>query len=209
MTASRIEQGTPEWFASRLGKVTASRVADVMARTRSGPSASRQSYLAELVCERLTGKSTVGYVNAAMERGTALEPEARAAYEAMTGNLVTEVAFIDHPSIDMFGASPDGLIGDDGLVEIKCMGAAGHLDALKKGPQSKHVIQMQVQLMVTGRAWCDYCAYHPDFPYDLRLAIVRIPADAKHQGAIEAEVREFLAEIDLEINALQALRNSA
>jgi putative phage-type endonuclease len=201
-----IEQGTDGWFAARLGKVTASRVADLMAKTKTGPAASRQNYLAELVCERLTGRRSEGFVSRDMERGKALEPDARRGYEALTGEIVTEAPFVDHPTIPMFGASPDGFVGDTGLVEIKCLNAAGHIEALKSGPPTKYVIQMQVQMLVTGRAWCDYCAFHPDFPEHLQLAVSRVLRDEKHQAEIETAVRAFLAEVDAEVAALQALR---
>ena len=115
-----IEQGTPEWHQLRLGKVTASRVADILATTRTGPSASRQNYLIELALQRSTGNIEPSYTNAAMEWGTQTEPQARVAYEVETGNFVDQVAFIDHTTIANFGCSPDGLIGDDGLIEIKC-----------------------------------------------------------------------------------------
>jgi hypothetical protein len=122
-----MEQRTEEWFAARCGKVTASRVADIIAKTKTGPSASRENYLAQLVCERLTGKPAESYSNSAMSMGNrGTEPFARAAYEARMDILVTEVGFIDHPWITMSGASPDGLAAE-GMVEIKCPNTATHI----------------------------------------------------------------------------------
>ena len=125
-----MNQQTPEWFAQRAGKVTASRVADVMAKVKSGEAAGRANYRAQLVAERLTGTAAESYSNAAMQWGTDTEPYARMAYEAATGNLVLETGFVLHPEIGFSGASPDGLIGNDGLVEIKCPNTATHIDYL-------------------------------------------------------------------------------
>ena len=125
-----IDQRTPEWFAVRCGKVTASRVADLMARIKTGYAASRDNYMAQLVCERITGKPAESYSNAAMQWGTEQEPFARAAYEAHTGVIVEETGFHSHPTIEAAGASPDGLVGEDGLVEIKCPNTATHIETL-------------------------------------------------------------------------------
>jgi hypothetical protein len=132
-------QGTPEWHLARLGKVTASRVADVVARTKNGYGASRANYMAELIAERLTGTPAPDYVSAAMQWGLDREPEARIAYELFYGYEVAPVGFIDHPSIAMCGASPDGLIGDDGLVEFKCPNTATHIDALLGATIEKNI----------------------------------------------------------------------
>ena len=138
-----IVQGTPEWHAIRLGKVTASRVADVMAKTKTGYGASRANYMAELIAERLTGAPAERYTNAAMQWGTDKEPEARALYEFLTDAAVAQIGFVAHPTISMSGASPDGLVGYDGLVEIKCPNTATHIDTLLgvSGP-SKYMLQM-------------------------------------------------------------------
>jgi putative phage-type endonuclease len=143
-----MEQRTEEWFAARCGKVTASRVADIIAKTKTGPSASRENYLAQLVCERLTGKPAESYSNSAMQWGTETEPFARAAYEARMDLLVTEVGFIDHPWITMSGASPDGLAAE-GMVELKCPNTATHLQTLldRKVPE-KYITQMMWQMAV-------------------------------------------------------------
>ena len=142
-----IVQGSPEWFAARLGKVTASKVSDVVAKTKSGWGASRANYMAALIAERLTQTPADSFSNAAMQWGTEQEPLARVAYEFFTGRDVEQVGFVDHPSIPMTGASPDGLVGEDGLVEIKCPNTATHIDTLLDGKvPGKYVIQMQWQM---------------------------------------------------------------
>ena len=135
-----IEQGSPEWFALRAGKVTASRVADILAKTKTGPSASRQNYLIELALQRTTGIIQESYTNAAMEWGTQTEPQARVAYEVKSGNFVDQVAFIDHPSIDWFGCSPDGLVDNRGLIEIKCPNSGTHWEYFKSGNRLKNTL---------------------------------------------------------------------
>lgn len=198
-----IVQGSPEWMRLRLGKVTASKVADVMAMTKSGPGASRATYMAQLLCERLTGTPTEFFTNAAMAWGTATEPEARAAYSFHHDADVSEVAFVDHPTIPMTGASPDGLIGDDGMLEIKCPNTATHLDTLDSGkPAGKYVTQMQWQMACTGRQWCDFASYDPRLPEHLRLFVVRIPRDSEAIAAMETAVTAFLAELAERIDSL-------
>ena len=199
-----IEQGTPEWHQLRLGKVTASRVADILATTRTGPSASRQNYLIELALQRSTGNIEPSYTNAAMEWGTQTEPQARAAYEVETGNFVDQVAFIDHPTIAWFGCSPDGLVGDDGLIEIKCPNSATHWEYFKaKKPPQKYVIQMQTQLAVTGRKWCDFVSFDPRMPERSQLLIVRIERDEAYIAELEEKVKQFLSEVEVEVNLMK------
>ena len=202
-----IEQGTPEWFAQRLGKVTASRVSDIIAKTQSGAAASRKNYLAQLVTERLTGQAAESFKSSSMQHGTDTEPIARMAYETETGLMVTEVAMIQHPSIEMAGASPDGLIGDDGLIEIKCPNSATHIATLMadKAP-SAYVPQMQWQMACTGRAWCDFVSFDPRMPEDLQLFIKRVHRDDKLVAEYEAEVIKFLAEVQETVEKLQQLR---
>lgn len=200
-----IVQGSPEWFAARLGKVTASRVADVIAKTKTGPAATRTNYAAQLICERLTGSVEPTFSNAAMQWGTDQEPFAREAYEYRTGTFVDQVAFIDHPRISMAGASPDGLVGLDGMVEIKCPNTATHLDTLDSGaPAKKYVTQMQWQMACTGRAWCDFASFDPRLPEELRLFVVRVPRDDEMIEELEAEVVAFLTEIDGRLADLNA-----
>jgi len=190
-----MEQRTDDWFAARIGKVTASRVTDVVAKTKSGYSASRDNYMAQLVCERLTGKPAESFSNAAMQWGTETEPLARAAYEAKMDVLVDEVGFIDHPSIVNSGASPDGLVSIDGLIEIKCPNTATHIDTLlSQTVPKKYADQIFWQMACTGRDWCDFVSYDPRLPPDLQLFIKRIPRDDKYIQLLEAEVIEFLTE---------------
>ena len=205
MTHQHMTQGSDEWLDYRLGRVTASRIADLMAKTKSGPSASRKNYMAQLVCERLTGAREDGFKSAAMAHGTDTEPQARSAYEFMTDFTVTEVGFIDHPRIDMAGASPDGLVGDDGMLEIKCPTSATHIDTLLSGNiDGKYLKQMQFQLACAGRAWCAFVSYDPRLPAEMQLFVKRIPRDPALIVEIETEVSEFLAEVDQTVAALRA-----
>lgn len=199
-----MEQGTQEWFEARLGKVTASRIADLMARTKSGYSASRANYMAELICERLTGTQAERFTSAAMQWGTDTEPKACAAYEFMTGNDVIPVGFVDHPSIAMTGASPDGLVGDAGLLEIKCPNTATHIETLLSGSvPDKYRKQMLWQMACTGREWCDFVSFDPRLPGDMQMFSVRVVPDDGEISAMETEVTEFLAELDAKIAALR------
>ena len=198
-----MEQGTAEWHAARCGKVTASRVADVIAKTKSGPSASRANYMAELICERLTGVVGDTFKSPAMEWGTTNEPLARTAYESAGGVLVTEVGFVPHPTIDAAGASPDGLVGDDGLVEIKCPNTATHLDTLLTGKiPDRYNTQMQWQMACTGRDWCDFVSYDPRLPERMQIFIQRVPRDSVAIAKMETEVTEFLQELDTKVASL-------
>lgn len=205
-----IEQGTPEWFAQRMGKVTASRISDIIAKTKTGVSASRGNYLAQLVAERLTGQTADTFKSGAMQHGTETEPMARMAYEAETGLMVGEVAMIEHPTILMTGASPDGLVGEDGLVEIKCPNTSTHIATLlaDKAP-SGYIPQMQWQMACTGRAWCDFVSFDPRMPEDMQLFIKRVPRDNALIAEYEAEVVKFLAEVQETVDKLVALRRSA
>jgi putative phage-type endonuclease len=198
-----MEQRSTEWFAARLGKVTASRVADVIAKTKTGYSTSRENYMAQLVCERMTGTQGESYSNAAMQWGTDQEPLARAAYEAAKDVLVDEVGFIVHPTIIAAGASPDGLVGDDGLIEIKCPNTATHIDTLlsEKVP-SKYNTQMQWQMVCTGRKWCDFVSFDPRMPEGLQLFIQRVDFDEQYVKMLEAEITEFLGELETKIERL-------
>jgi len=198
-----MEQQSAEWFAARIGKVTASRVADVVARTKTGYGASRANYLAELVAERLSGTRAEGFTNAAMQWGTDQEPEARLAYEFRNDASVELVGFVPHPSIDMSGASPDGLVGDDGLLEIKCPNTATHIETLLTGEiPGKYVVQMQWQMACTGRAWCDFASFDPRMPEQMRLFVKRVQRDDGHIAGLEEEVRTFLFELDTTVRQL-------
>jgi len=200
-----MEQRTDEWFAARLGCVTASRTAELMAKTKSGYSASRANYMAQLITERLTQTKADGFSSAAMNWGTETEPQARLAYEMMTGSDVVEDGFVLHPAIAGFGASPDGLVGDDGLIEIKCPNSATHIDTLlsEKVP-AKYITQMQVQMLCTGRQWCDFVSFDPRLPGDMTYWCKRVEADYERHVEIENEVQKFLAEMQDKIAKLKA-----
>jgi putative phage-type endonuclease len=200
-----LEQRSPEWFAARAGKVTASRIADLMAKTKSGYSTSRANYRAQLICERLTGTVEPSYCNPAMQHGIDTEAEAREAYRQHMLCTVEEIAFVDHPAITMAGASPDGLIADDGMVEIKCPITATHIDTLLNGAVAdKYIKQMQFQMACTGRAWCDFVSYDNRLPEPMRLFVQRVPRDDEHIAEIEREVTSFLREIEETVERLNA-----
>ncbi|MCP2041977.1 putative phage-type endonuclease [Neisseria sp. HSC-16F19] len=199
-----MQQRTPEWFASRAGKVTASRIADLTAKTKSGPSASRKNYMAELICERLTGQPAEHIQTAAMQRGTELEATACATYVMETGNMVEECGFIDHPAIRMSGASPDGLVGNDGLIEIKCPNTATHIEFLKtRTPPDKYIKQMQWQMACTGRQWCDFVSFDDRLPERLAYRCIRIKRDDALIDELEREVSLFLIEMAETIEQLE------
>jgi len=203
-----IEQRTDSWFQARIGKVTASKVADVIAKTKSGYSATRDNYMAQLICERLTGDRAEGFTNAAIQHGIDTEPLARAAYEALHDVLVDEVGFVSHPTIEMAGASPDGLVGDDGLIEIKCPNTSTHIDTLlSESVPTKYFTQMQFQLACTSRKWCDFVSFDNRLPPELQLFVKRVPRDDVYIRLIEAEIIQFLAELDDKINKLMKVKN--
>jgi len=201
-----IEQGTEEWFAIRCGKVTASRIADIIATTKSGYSASRANYEAQLICEILTGKPAESFTNAAMAWGTETEPLARAQYELKTGNIVNQIGFVVHSKIEQAGASPDGLVDNDGLIEIKCPNTSTHLDTLlsQKVP-SKYITQMTWQMLCTGRKWCDFVSYDPRLPDNLQLFIQRIELDEEYGKKLESEVKAFLEEVNEKVEKLRKI----
>lgn len=197
-------QGSAEWFAERLGKVTASRVSDLIAKTKSGWGASRANYAAQLVAERLSGTAGESFSNAAMKWGTEMEPEARAAYAFYADCSVEEVGFIPHPTILMSGASPDGHVANDGSVEIKCPNTATHIETLLGGAiPSKYATQMQWQMACSGRQWCDFASYDPRMPEHMRLFVRRLARDNAMIAELEAQVRIFLKEVDEQVLELQ------
>lgn len=203
---SEIIQGSAEWHAARCGKVTASRVADLIAKTKTGWGASRANYMAELVAERLTGTQAAGYSNAAMQWGTDMEPEARENYAFVSDVEVEQVGFVPHPTIEMAGASPDGLIGDGGLVEIKCPNTATHIDTLiGQTVPAKYMTQMQWQMACTGRAWCDFVSYDPRMPEGMQVFIRRVERDEETIAQLEADVSAFLADLDDKVASLTAI----
>jgi putative phage-type endonuclease len=203
-----IEQGSAEWLAIRLGKVTASRITDVLAKGKSGEAATREDYRTELVVQRLTNEPGESFTNAAMEWGTQTEPMARIAYEAHANVFVEQVAFVDHPTIEWFGCSPDGLVGETGLLEIKCPASKTHIKYLLGGkPPAKYVPQMQCQMAVTGREWCDFVSYDPRLPEDLQLFVVRLERDVSYIMAMEEEVSKFLGEVSEMYSKLKEINN--
>lgn len=201
-----VEQGSPEWIAERCGKVTASRISDLMARTKTGWGASRANYCAQLVAERLTNTVIEGYTNAAMEWGTAMEAEARSTYEYYSDCTVQTAGFVPHPTIGLCGASPDGYVGDDGLVEIKCPQTATHIDTLLgQAVPSKYILQILWQLECTGRKWCDFVSFDPRMPEEMRLFIRRVERDDGRITEIAGCVQDFLVEVADKVNQLEKL----
>ena len=199
-----IEQGTQEWLMERCGKVTASKIADLMATTKSGFAASRANYAAQLIAERLTGCVAPSFTNAAMIHGTETEPEARRAYEFFVDCDVQQVGFMPHPTIKMAGASPDGLVGDNGLLELKCPNTATHIETLLSGSiPDKYIKQMMFQMACTGRQWCDFASYDNRLPERMRLFVKRVDRDETAIAEIEAAVTQFLVEIDATVTALR------
>ena len=205
-----IIQGSQEWFEQRLGKATASRIADIISKTKTGYSTSRENYCVELALERITGKRQESFTNDAMRWGTETEPLARAAYEARTGAIVDECPMVSHPTIAMSGASPDGCIESDGLLEIKCPNSATHIKTMLSGkPDGKYITQMTWQMACTGRAWCDFASFDPRFPQHLQLFVVRVMRDDVMVKSLEKEVIEFLSELDATVSTLNNLKKAA
>ena len=203
---TEIEQRSEAWFQARLGKVTASAVADVLAKTKTGVSASRGNYLIKLAIQRVTSQSEESYTNDAMQWGIDNEDQARVAYEIASGKFVDQVGFVDHEIIDGFGCSPDGLVDDDGLVEIKCPNSATHWEYFKtKEVPKKYFIQMQAQMSCTGRKWCDFVSFDPRMPERSQLLIIRVPRDNTFIDLMEAEVMEFLIEVFDEVQLMKGV----
>lgn len=199
-----IVQGSDEWHQQRLGKVTASRIADLLAKTKSGWGASRTNYEAQIIAERLTGQREETFKSAAMERGNEVEAEAREAYEFFNNVTVVETSFVDHPIVEMSGASPDGFVGGEGLVEIKCPNTATHLATLLGGSiKGVYLKQMQWQMACTGREWCDFVSYDPRMPEHLQMHVKRVERDIQLISEIEKEVIVFLDGVNSKIQQLE------
>jgi len=198
-------QGTEEWARARVGKVTASRVHDIIATVKSGGySAGRKNYLAELVAERLTGEPAPSFQSAAMAYGIECEAEARAAYAFIHDADLEEVGFVPHPLIAEAGCSPDGLVGEDGLIEIKCPNTATHIETLLGGKVPlEYVTQMQFQMACTGRKWCDWVSYDKRLPEHMRMAVRRVARDNSVIEQLDAAVTAFLAELNKTVDLLQ------
>lgn len=199
-----VEQGSPEWKELRLGHVTASNVADVMAKGKSGEAETRKKYKLRLIAERMSGMSQDSFSNAAMEWGVEQEAYARMAYEVAKDVLVDKTGFWHHPEIAFVGVSPDGLVNDDGLVEIKCPKTETHIDyMLDDKVPAKYYKQIQCQLWVTGRQWCDFISFDPRMPALKQLFVIRCPRDDDFIATMEAEVRTFLTEIEFLMGKLE------
>lgn len=188
-----MEQGTPEWHQARLGRVTGSRIADVMmAKSTAG----YQNYRAQLICERLTGVPTEGFTSASMQHGTDTEPQARAFYEMETGHDVAQIGFINHPTL-FAGVSPDGLIGEMGGVEIKCPQPAEHIRTITGGAiKRNYLLQIHWGMICTGRVWWDFASFCPMLPDEMRMHRETVKADYELQSEIECAVRDFLDDVD-------------
>lgn len=207
-----MEQRTEEWFAARRGRVTASKVKDVMAKGRGGaPSATRQNYMMQLLCERLTGKCEEGYSSAAMQRGTELEPLARMAYELFADGEVSEVGIFHHPTIEGFSASPDGVVGATGLLEIKVPNTATHIYTMQSGKHdATYEWQMLAQMACSGREWVDFVSFDDRLPDELQYVCFRYHRDEARIREMEAEVKAFLDELaELEHQMRERMRAAA
>jgi putative phage-type endonuclease len=204
-----VEQRTEDWLNARAGHVTASGVKNVRAKIKSGEAAGRKNYRMKLVMERIAqAPINEGYTSAEMQRGIDLEPIARAHYEAFRGVLVTEVGFVLHPTIKGFGASPDGLVGEDGLVEIKCPNISTHIGYwMQDEPPSEYIDQMLAQLACTGRKWCDFVSYDDRVAEDLRLVVIRFEPKKEEIEQLEKEVIEFLLEVEAEVEKINQRRS--
>lgn len=191
------EQGSLEWHQARAGRVTASRIGDIMRKTKTGVSAMRATYIGELVAERLSGQvSTDGYVSAAMQHGIDTEDSARAFYEFAHGVEIRKVGFVLHPTIEMFGCSPDRLVGDDGLIEVKCPQSKQHIATLQGEPIAPdYMKQIQAQLSCTRRAWCDFISFDPRMPPEMQMFVQRVPRDESQICEITDAVQSVLAEV--------------
>jgi hypothetical protein len=208
-TVVTAEQRSPEWFAARAGRVTASRACDFLAKTKSGYSTSRKNYLVQLVAERLTGQPQEdGYVSAAMQRGMDLEPQAFATYEATTGQMPSKVGFLAHTELPI-GSSPDGVIGDfEGVLELKVPNPATHLGYLEAGTlPADYLPQVSHHLLVSGAAYCDFMSYGPTFPDHLQVFLMRVYRSDVDLDAYDKELRTFLAEVDRKVDAIRTMTN--
>jgi putative phage-type endonuclease len=170
----------------------------VLAKTRNGYASTRQNYKAQLVIERLTNQQQDSYTSPAMQWGTEWEDAAKLAYMLKTGNTVTDTGFLEHPAMPA-GASPDGLVGDDGLIEIKCPLSANHIETLHGGMPKKHIPQIQGQMFITGRQWCDFISYDPRMPENAQLYIERIERDDEYIENLEDELASFLDEVEEDV----------
>lgn len=202
----KAEQRTPEWFQARMGKATASRFGDIMAKTRSGYAASRKNYMAELVSQRLTGTVPENFTSTAMQWGIDNEPLARLEYTLDTGNEAKETGLWLHDTLAV-GASPDGFVNSDGILEIKCPNTATHIETLatKQLPR-QYEAQVQGQLWVTGKKWCDFVSYDPRLPENAQMVVIRIERDEKFIKELEEEIKKFLDEVEEQVKFVKSYR---
>ena len=199
-----MEQRTDEWFQARLGKVTASRICDVLAATST---AGYQNYQAQLIAERLTGEPYEGHVTTAMQWGIEKEAEARSLYEFMTDNTVMDIGFAQHETMRDSGASPDGLVDGDGQIEIKCPNTATHIRTLTtRKIDKKYRNQMTWQMACTGRKWCDFISYDPRLPAEHNLCVIRFERDNEEVKEMELAVRQFLCSLNDKISQMNAIK---
>lgn len=200
-----LVQGSEEWRRARAGSLGASQIHEAVARTKSGWGASRANLLARLVVEKLTGEPSEHFVNAAMQHGIDTEPMARIAYEFYRNVTVDQVGMVLHPEITGTHASPDGLVGDDGLLELKCPQPAQHLATLLGEPiPEKYILQMQWQMRCCNRQWCDFGSFQPAFPEAMRMFVSRVPRDDARIAELEAEVEAFLTELRQKVDRLRS-----
>lgn len=193
-----MPQRSAAWYAARAGKVTGSRVAEAVTRIKSGAwSASRERYMTDLMAERLTGTCTEMFQSRAMEWGIYTEAEARNAYAFRYDTDVTEVGFIAHPTLAMAGCSPDGLVGLDGMIQIKCPNPSTHMALLLgEAVAPEHLIQVQWEMACAGRQWSDFVSYDPRLPEPYRLFVQRVNRSDEALAILEADAAQFLTELD-------------
>ena len=196
-----IEQGSPEWFALRYGWITASKFKDVKA---GGAGKTRKSYMYQLAAEAITGERIETYSNEYMEWGTATEPQARAMYELDSGNTVEEVSFIKLNEVDKIGCSPDGLIGDDGMIEIKCPKTTTQIETYLSGKMpSGHRAQVQGQLWVSGRQWTDFVSFDPRIDGASSYFCVRVERDEEYIKELSRACHDFAIELQAMVEKLK------
>lgn len=202
-TELEVEQGSQEWLDARIPLITASRFLDVLTTIKSGYSAARKNYAAEIVVQRLTGKEIERFKTRAMEWGNETEDLAADTYMLLTGAIPEKCGIFihnEHP----FGDSPDRLVGKDGTLEIKCLNTANHIEVLKTGKMpAKHMPQVQGHLWMTGRKWCDFISFDPDMPKDAQIFIQRIERDNDYIQMLEEELIVFNQEVEKDITFIK------
>jgi hypothetical protein len=201
-----LVQGTPEWRQARCGKATGSRIADALAKVKSGGwGASRKNYRAELVVERLTNQPINGWVSKEMQWGIDNEPDARRLYAFMTDSVVRQVGFVPHPRIIMSGCSPDGWVGEEGIVQFKCPNTAQHLSVIDTDQiDDCYIKQINWEMACCERKWCDFVSYDPRVLIpEMQLYIQRVPRDDELIAEMEREIPKFLAEVTEQVERLR------